>query len=335
MRVALGAGKARVIAQLLTENLLLAAMGAAAGLLLAFGGTKALVALSPAYIPRVETVAIDARVVIFLMCITVLTALAFGLTPALHAAAGNLSDALKEGGRGDSDGVRRNRLRSFLVASEFALAFMLLIGAGLMVRSFYALQSVNPGFDPHHVLSMVVSVAGTKEEKPKRRAVFYRDLLQKIRALPGVKAAGAINHLPLAGDMWDRSFLIEGRPKPRPGESPDAVYRIVMPGYFETMRLALRRGRVISDHDDARTPGVVIINERAAREYWPGESPIGKRILIGDGSSAPPNWLTVIGVIANAKQEDWASDPYPEMYLAALQSPEFFGRGSRFRFLRT
>ncbi len=328
VRVALGAGKPRVIAQFLTENLLLAAIGAAAGLLLALGGTKALVALGPAYIPRVGMVAIDTRVVIFLMCITVLTALAFGLTPALQAAAGNLSDALKEGGRGDSDGVRRNQLRSFLVASEFALAFILLIGAGLMVRSFYALQSVNPGFNPHNVLSMVVSVAGTKEEKPKLRAVFYRDLLQKIRALPGVTAAGAINHLPLAGDMWDRSFLIEGRPKPRPGESPDAVYRIVMPGYFETMRLALRRGRVISDQDDARTPGVVIINERAARDYWPGESPIGKRILIGDGSSAPPNWLTVIGVIANAKQEDWASDPYPEMYLAALRSPSFLGEGA-------
>ena len=246
----------------------------------------------------------------------------------MHAAAGNLSDALKEGGRGDSDGVRRNQLRSFLVASEFALAFILLIGAGLMVRSFYALQSVDPGFNPHNVLSMVVSVAGTKEEKPKQRTVFYRDLLQKIRTLPGVTAAGAINHLPLAGDMWDRAFLIEGRPKPRPGESPDAVYRIVMPGYFETMRLPLRSGRLITDHDDARTPGVVIINERAARDYWPGKSPIGKRIVIGDGNSGQPNWLTVIGVVANAKQEDWASDPYPEMYLAALQTPDFLGEGT-------
>src|SRR5271166_6572220 len=197
VRVALGAGKARVMAQFLTENLLLAALGAGAGLLLAVGGTKALVALSPAYIPRVEMVAIDARVVIFLIFITVLTALVFGLSPAMHAAAGNLSDALKEGGRADTDGMRRNQLRSFLVASEFALAFMLLIGAGLMVRSFYALQSVDPGFNPHHVLSMVVSVAGTKEEEPNRRGVFYRVLLQKVRALPGVSSAGAINHLPL------------------------------------------------------------------------------------------------------------------------------------------
>ncbi|HEX4807816.1 MAG TPA: ABC transporter permease, partial [Bryobacteraceae bacterium] len=328
VRVALGAGKSRVVAQFLTENLLLAAMGAAAGLLLALGGTKALVALSPAYIPRVEMVGIDSHAMIFLMCITVFTALAFGLTPAVHAAAGNLSDALKEGGRGDSDSARRNRLRGFLVASEFALAFMLLIGAGLMVRSFYALQSVDPGFNPHNVLSMLVSVAGTKEEEPNRRAVFYRELLQKLRTLPGVKAAGGINHLPLEGDMWDRGFAIEGRPKSRPGESPDAVYRIVMPGYFETMRLPLRRGRGITDHDDARTPGVVIINERTAREYWPTEDPIGKRIVIGDGSAGPPNWLTVIGVVADAKQEDWASVVFPEMYLAALQTPEFLGGGT-------
>jgi putative ABC transport system permease protein len=328
VRVALGAGKGRVMAQFLTENLLLAAIGGGAGLLLAVAGAKALVALSPEYIPRVEMVGIDMHVVIFLTCITVLAALVFGLTPAVHAAAGNLSDALKEGGRGDSDGVRRNRLRNFLVASEFALAFMLLIGAGLMVRSFYALESIDPGFNPHNLLSMVVSVAGTKEEEANRRVVFYRDLLEKLRAMPGVNAAGAINHLPLAGDLWDRSFQIEGRPQPRPGESPDAVYRIVMPGYFQTMRLPLRSGRVITDHDDSRTPRVVILNERAAHEYWPGESPIGKRIVIPESSSDQPNWITVIGVVANAKQEDWASDPYPEMYLAALQAPDFLGEGT-------
>ncbi len=325
VRVALGAGKARVMAQFLTENLLLAALGAGMGLLLAAGGTKVLVALSPEYIPRVEMVAIDSHVVIFLTLITVLTALAFGLTPAMHAAAGNLSDALKEGGRGDSEGVRRHQLRSFLVASEFALAFMLLIGAGLMVRSFFALQSVDPGFNPHNVLSMVVSVAGTKEEEANRREVFYRGLLQKVRSQPGVSSAGAINHLPLAGDLWDRSFQIEGRPEPRPGESPVAIYRIVMPGYFETMQLPLRSGRLITARDDARTPGVVIFNEQAARQYWPNESPIGKRIAIGGKPGGQANWFTVIGVVANAKQYYWASDPDPEMYLAALQNHDFLG----------
>ena len=328
LRAALGAGKARLVAQFLTENLLLAGCGAAAGLVLALAGTKALVALSPAYLPRVEMAGIDAPVVIFLICITVLTALAFGLTPAMRAAAQNLTGALKEGGRGDSDGMRRGQWRSLLVSSEFALAFMLLIGAGLMVRSFYALQAVDTGFNPHNVLTMVVSVAGTQEAEAGRREFFYRDLLRTIRAQPGVNSAGAINHLPLAGDLWDRGFEIEGRPKPRPGEAPNAVYRIVMPGYFDTMRLPIKMGRAITYRDDAKAPAVVIINERAARGFWPGEDPIGKRFALGGENGKQPNWRTVIGVVANARLDDMVSNPYPEMYLAALQTPEFMGEGS-------
>jgi putative ABC transport system permease protein len=325
VRTALGAARSRVIAQFLTENMLLGALGAAAGLLLALAGTKALVTLSPAYIPRVEMIGLDGHVVLFLLGITIFTVVVFGLAPAMQAAAANLSAALKEGGRGDSGGVRRNRLRSFLVASEFALAFMLLIGAGLMIRSFFALESVDPGFNPHNVLSMVVSVAGTKEAGPNQRAIFYRQLLERVRQLPGVRSAGGINHLPLAGDMWGWSFLIEGRPKPRPGESPSAVYRIAMPGYFETMRLPLRRGRAITENDDARAPGAVVINERAAHAYWPGQDPVGKRIAFDATKNNPPTWLTIVGIAANAKQSDWASEPYPEVYLAALQNRDFLG----------
>jgi predicted permease len=324
VRLALGAGQARVMAQFLTENLLLAMAGAAAGLLLALWGTKALVQLRPAYIPRVEMVGVDAKVAVFLLGITLLTAVVFGLAPAMQAATGNLTTALKEGGRGDTDSVRSNRWRSFLVASEFALAFMLLIGAGLMIRSFIALQAVDPGFDPHHVLSMIVSVAGSKEAAPGGRAVFYRQLLQQLRRLPGVQSAAGINHLPLAGDLWGWDFEIEGRPKPRPGESPSAVYRVAMPGYFETMRLPLLRGRTISESDDARAPGVVVINQRAANEYWPGENPIGKRVTFNPNTNLP-TWLTVIGIAANEKQENWAAEPYPAVYLAALQNSDFLG----------
>ena len=323
VRTALGAGRGRVIGQLLTENLLLAALGAAAGLMIASWGIQALVALSPAYIPRVETVAIDLRVVLFLLAITAITAVIFGLVPAMHVAGGNLSDALKEGGRAGSDGVSRHRLRGFLVASEFALAFMLLIGAGLMIRSFTALQSVDPGFNPHHVLSMVVSVAGSNEAEAGRRAVFYRQLLHRVRALPGVESAGAINHLPLAGDLWGWPFVIQGRPKPRPGESPTAIYRVAMPGYFQTMRLPVLRGRAIAEADDARAPAVVIVNERAAAAYWPRQDPLGQRISFDSGDT----WRTVIGVVKNAKQDEWASPPYPEVYLAALQNRDFLGIG--------
>jgi predicted permease len=325
VRTALGAPRTRVIRQFLTENLLLAAMGASAGLLLAVWGTRALVALSPAFIPRVDTIGIDARVILFLIGVTVLTGMVFGLAPAMHASAVNLMDTLKDGGRGGSDGNRRNRLRSFLVASEFALALILLIGAGLMVRSFFALQSIDPGFNPNRVLSMAVSVAGTQESEPHRRAIFYQQLIERVRALLGVEAAGGINHLPLAGDMWGWPFAIEGRGKPLPGESPVGVYRIVMPGYFETMRLPVLRGREIAATDDASAPGVVLINEKAARKYWPGENPLGKHIAFDDDKAASPTWLTVIGIVRDAKQENWAEAPYPEVYLAALQNGGFLG----------
>ena len=320
VRTALGAGRGRVMAQFLTENLLLAGMGAAAGLLLALWGVKALVALSPADIPRVDTVTLDARAILFLLATAVLTAAIFGLAPAMQATTANLSAALKEGGRAGSDGVQRSRLRGFLVASEFALAFVLLIGAGLMIRSFLALQAVNPGFDPHHVLSLVVSVAGSREAPEGPREIFYRQLLDRVHAVPGVESVGAINHLPLAGDQWGYSFLIDGRPRPRPGEAPGAVYRIAMPGYFETMHLPVLRGRGIAGTDDSSAPGVVVINQAAAKKYWPGGDPIGQRISLEDGI-----WVTIVGMCANARQEDWADEPDPEVYLAALQNHGFLG----------
>jgi predicted permease len=325
VRAALGAGRTRVLRQFLTENLLLAGMGGAVGLLLAFWGTRALVALSPESIPRVETVTLDGWVALFLFAITVLTSIAFGLAPALQASAVNLSDTLKETGRGGSDGKQRNRLRSFLVVSEFALALLLLIGAGLMVRSFFALQSVDQGFNPHNVLSMVVSVAGSSEAALGNREIFYRQLLEGVRALPGVESAAGINHLPLAGDLWGWPFLIEGRPKPRPGDSPGGVYRIATPGYFRTMQIPLLRGRDIAEADTETAPGVVLINEKAARSYWPGEDPIGKRISFDADTSDMPTWLTIVGIVNDVKQGDWAAKPDEEVYLAAFQNRQFLG----------
>ncbi len=326
VRRALGAGRARIISQFVTESLLLAGAGALTGLLLAAVGIRVLLALSPANIPRLDSVRIDSTVALFAIGVTILTAVVFGVTPAAGGLIDNLSGALNEGGRSGSDGRGRTRLRSFLVISEFALAFVLLTGAGLTIRSFLTLQSLEAGFNPHNVLSMVVSVAGSKEADRNIRPIFYRQLIDRVRALPRVKAASGINHLPLAGDLWGQSFNIEGRPRPRPGEAPAAVYRIVMPGYFETMRLPLRRGRDISDRDVPESPGVVIVNERAAAKYWPGEDPLGKRIAL-NGSAQPAPWLTVIGVAADAKQGEWASKPDPEIYLAALQSRDFMGEG--------
>ena len=316
VRMALGAKRSRVIRQFLTESLMLASLGGAAGLLLAAWGMRVLVTLDADRIPRAESVVLDGRVLLFLLAVSVLTGGAFGLIPALGASALDLTGSLKEGGRGSSESIGRNRLRSLLVASEFALALMLLIGAGLMIRSFAALESIQPGFDSSRVLSMVVSVAGTQEAEPHRKVAFYQQLLQQVRGLPNVQSASAINHLPLAGDLWGWPFAIEGLPKPRPGESPVAVYRIVLPGYFGTMRIPLLRGRDITDSDTPNAPGAVVVNERLAKECWPGEDPIGKRITLDDKT-----WLTVVGVVQNAKQGEWAATPGKELYLSYLQSP--------------
>lgn len=325
VRAALGARRGRIVRQFLTESILLGAFGGAGGLLLAVLGTHALIGLSPANIPRVTTVAIDLRAALFLFSATILTSVGFGLAPALQASAVNVNDTLKEGGRGHSDGLRRNRLRSLLVVSEFALALMLLVGAGLMIRTFAALEAVDPGFNPHNVVSIIVSVAGAKEEAPGRREIFYRQLIERVRSLPGVQAAGAINHLPLAGDLWGWHFVIEGRPKPHPGEAPHAIYRMVTPGYFAAMRLPIVRGRDVTDADTVTAPGVVIINEQAARQYWSGEDPVGKRISFDDDTTHSAAWLTIVGVAKDAKQDSWTDKATPETYLAAFQNHDYLG----------
>jgi putative ABC transport system permease protein len=325
VRAALGARRGRLIRQFLTESLLLGSVGGMLGLLIAVLGTRALIAMSPANIPRVQTVSIDLHAALFLFAATILTSVGFGLVPALQASSVNVNDTLKEGGRSGTEGVQRNHLRSLLVVSEFALALMLLIGAGLMIRTFSALHAVDPGFNPHNLISMIVSVAGSKEADAGRRELFYRQLIERVRSLPEVQAAGAINHLPLAGDLWGWHFAIAGRPKPRPGEKPGAVYRMVTPGYFTAMRLPIVRGRDITDSDNATAPGVIIINEQAARRYWPGEDPLGKRVSFDDETTNPKTWLTIVGIAKDAKQDSWTDKATPEAYLAAFQNHDYLG----------
>lgn len=323
VRTALGARRWRVIRQFLTESILLAFLGGGAGLVLAWWGTRLLVALSPAGIPRVEAIGLDGRVLAFMSAVSVLTGIAFGLFPALQASAVSLNDSLKEGGRGSTEGIRRNRLRSLLVASEFALALILLIGAGLMIRSLFALQAIDPGFNPHHILSMVVRVGGSKAGERGHRAPFYQQLLERVRSLHGVQSASYINHLPLAGDIWGWPIWVQGRPVPPPGEGMAAVYRVVMPGYFRTMEIPIVRGRDVAEADQLSAPGVVVVNEALARKVWPGEDPIGKRITLDDPTKTASNWLTIVGVAKNAKQNEWAAPIYFEIYLPYLQHRDF------------
>jgi putative ABC transport system permease protein len=333
VRTALGASRARITLQFLTESLLLTFFGAALGLLLASWCIRFLVALNPAGVPRIETLSLDSHVVAFTLIASVLVGLACGLAPALQTSAINLNSSLKEGGRTAAGGGHRNRVQNLLVMSEFALALVLLVGAGLMIRSFVALQAINPGFNPRHLLSMVVDVTSSRAGEPDQRASFYQQLLEQVRALPGIRSASAINHLPLAGDLWTRSFLIEGRPVPRPGEAPSAVYRVVLPRYFKTMDLPLLRGRGFNDSDNMSSQPVVVVNEELAKHFWPGENPIGKRIALMD-SMPHARWLTVVGVTRNAKEGDWAATPWEEAYLPYLQATDYLtGTSSHFSYL--
>jgi putative ABC transport system permease protein len=333
IRAALGAGSSRVVQQFLTESCLLAAIGGGAGLLLAQWGIRVLVALSPADLPRVETIGLDGHVLIFALGITFAAGILFGLAPAFRAATPNHGDALKEGGRNSSEGIGRNRLRSLLVASEFTFALVLLVGAGLMIRSFLALRNIDPGFNPHNVMSAVVSVAGTREADPGERPLFYQQLLEQIRQVPGIQSVSAINHLPLGGDTWGSSFHVEGQPVPPPNETPNATYRVVLPGYFKTMNLPILSGRDITDHDTLNTPGVVVVNDWFARHHWPGQDPIGKRITRDDLKNHPA-WLTVVGVVKNAVRSEWTAPPDDEMYLPYLQNHEYLeAPGSHFAYL--
>jgi len=318
VRSALGAGRGRLVRQLLVESAMLALLGGALGVTLAAVGLKVLIAQSPGSVPRLDTVALDAPVVLFALAVSLGTSVLFGLVPALQHGTRDLSDALRDGARGAGEGARRSKLRSALVASEFALALVLLVGAGLMIRSFRALSHIDAGFDPHGVASMIISVAGSKEEPAERRTSFYQQVIERLAALPGVQSASAINHLPIEGDMWGIPYTVEGQAPPKVGQEPHTTFRVVMPGYFRTMRLPLVQGRDFTDADRMGATPVVIVNEELARLSWPGEDPIGKRIHVA-GAPNDTTWQTVVGVAKNAVRMEWTAKPEAEVYVPYLQ----------------
>lgn len=328
VRVAIGASRARMIRQLLTESVLLAAAGGAAGLLLARTGVRVLATAGAASIPRAATITLDGRVLLATAAITFVTGIIFGLAPALRASAADLSSSLKEGERGSSEGGRRNRTRNVLVASEFALALMLLVGAGLLIRSFIAMQSLDPGYDPANVLTMVVPVTGTSSSPEGKRAAFYEALLGDIRAMPGVQSASAVNHIPIGGDSWGFPFRVEGRAEPRPEDVPVASYKVVMPGYFATMRIPVIAGRDVNATDNLAAPGVVVVNEYLAQRYWPDENAIGKRVSFAKDSTGSRVWLTVVGVVRNTIHGDWTSPPEEEVFLPFAQQQDYLANPS-------
>ena len=321
IRSALGAGRARIVGQLMTESLLLAIAGGGIGLILAAYGVHALVTLGSGGIPRASEIGLDLHVVLFTVAASVATGLIFGIAPAMRFSRANLTESLREGGRAGI-GVRQHRLRDLLVASEFALAITLLTGAGLAMRTFIALRNIDPGFDPRGVVTMIVSFTGTAEASPERRVTFIEQLLDRVRTLPGVSSASAINHVPIVGDNWGMPFFIEGRSVPKPGDAPTATYRVVLPGYFATMGIPVVRGRDVATTDQLGAPAVVVINAFMAHRHWPGQDPIGKRFTL-ERPTATSTWMTVVGVVKNTVRSDWAAPPEEEIFVPWLQEANY------------
>jgi putative ABC transport system permease protein len=316
IRSALGAGRARLIRQFLTESLLLSVLGGIAGLLLAIWGVATLVALIPRETPRVEEIRLDYRVVLFTFGISILTGVLFGLAPALQAAKTDLTDALKEGGRSGSEGQRRVHLRSLLVISEFALALLLLIGSGLMIKSFLRLQEVKPGFEPERLLTMRVALPEAKYSDFQKSRAFFEKLFERLKARPEVTSVGAINLLPFGGSSGDRSFTIEDQPVAPGQPRPDEQVRFVSAGYFTTMGIPFLKGRDITAGDLPDKPQVVIANEVLVRKFWPNKEPLGKRISF---STQNPKWYEIVGVVGNVKHRGLDLEETPEFYIPFLQ----------------
>jgi len=319
VRAALGAGRARLVRQMLTETVLLALIGGAVGLLLAQWGVDLLLAMKPANLPRLSEIGIDMRVLAFTLVISLATGLLFGLVPALSATRLNLNEALKEGGRSSTGSAARQRVRSILVVSEIALALVLLIGAGLLIRSFWRLQSVEPGFNTANLLTLRVELPESRYREIPKQIVFRQRVLDAMNSLPGVQAA-MISELPMSGDWLTHNFVIDGRDPLAPGDEPELTTRSVSGDYFKTMEIPLLAGRVFSHQDTADVPMVAVINQSMAREYFPNQDTIGARFRWARGN--PPKWITIVGVVGDVKHFGFERAEQPAAYTAYEQQDQ-------------
>jgi putative ABC transport system permease protein len=294
-------------------------VGGGLGLALGLWGVKLLVSLNDARIPRAQEIGLDLNVLGFALLVSLLTGLVFGLVPALQVSKTDLHETLKEGGRGGSGGVR-HRVRSALVIAETALALVLLIGAGLLIKSFMRLQQVNPGFQPQGLLIMQLALPDFRYREAQQRDAFYKQALDQVRALPGVESVGATSVLPLSGTNSSGSFQIEGRTV-APGElSPHGDRWAVTHDYFKAMGIPLVRGRYFTERDTADAPKVAVIDETMARKYWPDEDPVGKRIVF-DGTRDNPLWREIVGIVGHVKHASLEGESRVQYYLPHSQRP--------------
>lgn len=318
IRLALGASRWRIIRQLLTESTLLALAGGAAGLLLAGWGVASITALAPGNLPRIGEVRIDGRVLGFMLVTSLLTGILFGLAPALQLPRLSIQEVVKDGGRG-ATGNRRRWLRHFLVVSEVAFALMLLIGAGLLINSFWRLQQVDRGFDARNLLTLNLTLS--RYSTNEQQVAFLREMLERISLTPGARAVGLTSTLPLRGGPAT-DFVIEGRPPLQPGDEPSADIRIIDPNYFRAMSIPLRAGRPFSETDSGNAPTVMVISEKMARQFWPNEDPIGKRVTMKDWG--PPLTGEIVGIVGDVKADGLDSETRPMIYWAYSQFPVIF-----------
>ena len=323
IRSALGASRARIVRQLLVESLLLAFVGGGLGLLLATWSVDLLIAVGPSNIPRLQQVGLDVPVLVFALLLSALVGVGFGLVPALHASKPDLSDALKGANRGSSESIKRNRARSLLVVTEVALSLVLLIGAGLLLKSFVKLLETNPGFDATRIVTLDIPLSRQRYDTPAKQADFFHRLIERMRALPGVQSAGVVNLLPLGNADEALTFNIVGRPPFPAGSDAAANYTVVSSGYFAALKVPLRQGRLFGSEDKEKTPAVVLVSEELAREYFPGESPIGQRLIIdSDSGSDDVVAREIVGVVGDVRRESLEAAPVPEFYLPYEQAPE-------------
>ncbi len=316
IRAALGAGRGRIVRQLLTESVVLSLLGGALGVLIAKWGLDMLLAFAPANLPRAKELGLDGGALGFTFALSVQTGLVFGVAPAWLATGHNLNETLKEGTRGSTESGRR-WFRQGLVVAEVALSLLLLTGAGLLVRSFLRLSAINPGFEPANATAVALSLPERKYDKPEKQQQFAAQLIENLRTLPGVQAVGLTHTLPLVGD-WVLGFVIAGRPPIAPSDQPSTNYYAVSPGYFQAMGIRLVRGRLFTERDTDKAPHVAIINETLAREHFPNENPLGKRINITNG---PDDFREIVGIVSDVKQYGVDKETTAQSYEPFSQKP--------------
>lgn len=328
VRAALGATRRDLMRQLLAESVVLSVLGGALGLGLAWAGIRAVVALQPANVPRVDDLTIDGFVMLFTVVVAIGTGLIFGLVPAIRASRTNLQDTLKEGGRTGSADRSGHALRRSLVVAEMALALTLLMGAGLLIKSFSRLTEVDPGFDSDRLLTFVLALPAAKYPEPPVRLAFWDRLIPAIAQVPGVTGVGTTTNIPFGGNWSTGSFSVEGYQPPEGQPGPWGDLRLVNETYHEVMRIPLVRGRYFTPRDDANATPVAIVDEGLVRRYWPNDNPIGKRITFDDPQASDSvDWITVVGVVGHAKHEGLDAESRVQVYfpLRQLQQIGFGG----------